>query len=228
MANEKIIAATGTVTASDENSGTLQSEEVLSGTISATNSGEGSVPATNTLQGTLNTLQAGVEMSGGISAKKEDDAPVSADLTLRVGQDGVNGKDGFSPTITVVKDTKTEYVLKVTNADGSYLTPNLIPDVEGLQDVETLVAGKVDKNLSGYLTTDPVTLSTAQRDQSYVYVNTYDGKFKRMEVGSFALQKEVDDRLRTKVQTVDARPDTSEWRVGDYIFLDKAGQEGGE
>jgi hypothetical protein len=41
------------------------------------------------------------------------------------GINGVNGEDGFSPTITEKTNTDTEYILTVTNKDGSYDTPNL-------------------------------------------------------------------------------------------------------
>ena len=36
-----------------------------------------------------------------------------------------SGEGGFSPTITEKINTETEYVLTVTNADGSFDTPNL-------------------------------------------------------------------------------------------------------
>lgn len=41
------------------------------------------------------------------------------------GTAGINGEDGFSPTIIEKTNTDTEYVLTVTNKDGSYDTPNL-------------------------------------------------------------------------------------------------------
>lgn len=41
------------------------------------------------------------------------------------GATGETGEAGFSPTITVKKSTATQYILTVTDADGSYDTPNL-------------------------------------------------------------------------------------------------------
>lgn len=41
------------------------------------------------------------------------------------GQDGQDGADGFSPTITVKTSSSSEYILTITNSDGSYDTPNL-------------------------------------------------------------------------------------------------------
>lgn len=41
------------------------------------------------------------------------------------GQDGAPGADGFSPTITVKTATSSEYVLTITDKNGSYDTPNL-------------------------------------------------------------------------------------------------------
>lgn len=39
--------------------------------------------------------------------------------------DGEDGDDGFSPTITVKSSTSTEYILTITDKNGSYDTPNL-------------------------------------------------------------------------------------------------------
>jgi len=37
----------------------------------------------------------------------------------------LKGADGYSPTIEVESSTSTEYILRITTAEGSYLTPNL-------------------------------------------------------------------------------------------------------
>lgn len=39
--------------------------------------------------------------------------------------DGEDGDDGFSPTITVKSSTSSEYILTITDKEGSYDTPNL-------------------------------------------------------------------------------------------------------
>ncbi|MBQ1570461.1 MAG: hypothetical protein IIZ78_04995, partial [Clostridiales bacterium] len=39
--------------------------------------------------------------------------------------DGEDGDDGFSPTITVKSSTSSEYILTITDKNGSYDTPNL-------------------------------------------------------------------------------------------------------
>lgn len=41
------------------------------------------------------------------------------------GAPGISGSDGFSPTITVKESTAERYVLTITDASGSYDTPNL-------------------------------------------------------------------------------------------------------
>ena len=41
------------------------------------------------------------------------------------GPAGEDGDDGFSPTITVKSSTSTEYILTITDKNGSYDTPNL-------------------------------------------------------------------------------------------------------
>ncbi len=41
------------------------------------------------------------------------------------GSTGATGADGFSPTITVKTSTSDTYILTITDAEGSYDTPNL-------------------------------------------------------------------------------------------------------
>ena len=38
-------------------------------------------------------------------------------------------RDGFSPTIDVFEETDKTYILNITDYRGSYLTPNLMPDI---------------------------------------------------------------------------------------------------
>jgi hypothetical protein len=54
----------------------------------------------------------------------EDNDGVSHTSTLVV-KDGTNGTDGFSPTIVVKTSTDSTYILTITDAEGSYDTPNL-------------------------------------------------------------------------------------------------------
>lgn len=42
-----------------------------------------------------------------------------------IGQGALKGQDGFSPTVVVKTNTDSEYVLTITDANGSYDTPNL-------------------------------------------------------------------------------------------------------
>lgn len=67
-----------------------------------------------------------VSPTGGISGKV-----TSAKVVYR---------DGFSPTITVEEDTEDTYILKVTNKDGSYSTPNLLKTIQSisLASIDTL------------------------------------------------------------------------------------------
>lgn len=41
------------------------------------------------------------------------------------GKDGINGADGFSPTIAVAENTSDRYILTITDANGTFNTPNL-------------------------------------------------------------------------------------------------------
>ena len=56
------------------------------------------------------------------------------------GKVGPQGEPGFSPYIGVANDTPSQYILRITNEDGDYLTPNLkanIPLGGGTGDVLT-------------------------------------------------------------------------------------------
>ena len=225
---DEIVAVTGAVTGSSTSTGSISAtSQQLSGTIEATVNEDGALQGTSGYTASLSTLTVSDQIySGSVSALRAENAATNATLTLRIGADGYNGKDGFSPFITVYKDSKTEYILKVTNADGSYLTPNLYPDLEGLQDIEALVASKLDKDLTNgeYPTTDPMTLTTYQRDNSYMYLEGADKTPRKVSLSSIALEQDVADRFRTKIRTTTERP-SDDWRVGDYIFLETNQEE---
>ena len=56
------------------------------------------------------------------------------------GDNGLQGEEGFSPTITVNTNTSTEYKLAITNKDGSFITPNLYGSKEWAeQDLSNVV-----------------------------------------------------------------------------------------
>lgn len=59
--------------------------------------------------------------------RKAERAQTDAAYVKRMAEDGeFDGDPGFSPTVTVKKDTSTEYILTITTADGEFDTPNLI------------------------------------------------------------------------------------------------------
>lgn len=222
MADEKVIVvSTGEVSATAELGASINANAALSGNIDA------SVVDNIELNGSVSindNLNGAAQFNGALRAENNTNGATNATLTLRVGQDGQDGKDGFSPTITVEKDTKTEYILRITDVNGSYLTPNLYPDLEGLQDVAALVASKVDKDLSSYDTLTPTHLTLAQRNGVYLYVNAL-GTSKKVLLSELALQKETEERIAKKLQTVASVPSLEDWRVGDYILLDKKSSE---
>ena len=205
----------------------IQGSEQTTGAIAGSTAYQGTIAGAVTenvgqLQGTLtdaSALSGNVVRDAGISALNVTNGATGATLSLRPGIDGADGKDGFSPTITVHKDTKTEYVLKVTNKDGSYLTPNLYPDIEGLQDVAALVASKVDEDLAEYPIVSAMNLTKSQREQSYLYTRTLSVN-RKIALSEIALEEETNEKIRTKLQTVSAVPEAKDWKVGDYILLD--------
>lgn len=42
------------------------------------------------------------------------------------GPQGIQGDPGFSPVISIEKDTEDEFVLRIINKGSSFLSPNLI------------------------------------------------------------------------------------------------------
>lgn len=212
-----IVGGVGDIQGSNQNSGTVSGSAAYSGALSGVlpdNTGQlgGVVTDANDLNGNIAT-------GGSLSALNVTEGVTGATLSLRLGQDGKDGKDGFSPTITVHKDTKTEYILKVTNKDGSYYTPNLYPDIEGLQDVAALVASKVDEDLAEYPLMDPKTLTIEQRADSYLYTHSL-GVNRKIALKEVALEEETNDKIKKKLQTVAVVPETVDWKIGDYILLD--------
>lgn len=133
---------------------------------------------------------------------------------MHYGADGRPGRDGFSPTINVHEETAQTYILRITDVNGSYLTPNL----KGSGSI--VVGPYVEENLEKYPYVNPVTLNAAQRENTYLYAhNTENDSNRKIKLSDIALETEVADRLRTKIRTVDQRTSDG-WRVGDYIFLE--------
>ena len=126
----------------------------------------------------------------------------TASLNVHYGVDGKPGKDGFSPTISVYKETKKEYILKITNKDSSYLTPNLMPDIDEVLGLDE----KVDKDLTLYTEIEPTILNAKQRDETVLYA--YDANKQQplsVKITEIALKKEVDQQIKRKLQTVKSR-----------------------
>ena len=118
------------------------------------------------------SLKASVNASDApMSAQIRDDGGFATQLTMHYGADGKDGKDGFSPTITVHEHTEDTYILKITDVNGSYLTPNLQgQDGSGggcgcIGDLDK----KVDRDLQPYRLTDADQLTTSQRVNTLLY-----------------------------------------------------------
>lgn len=132
---------------------------------------------------------------------------LNAMLTIRQGNDG---EDGYSPTISVKESNETTYILTITDANGSFDTPNLLAG-SGAALAET----KLDKDLTGYAKVNPYVLTTEQKDRALLYVDN-NGEEGALALSSVALTREVDDKIRRKLQATDGTPDN--WEVGDFVF----------
>jgi len=91
------------------------------------------------------------------------------------GVDGTNGKDGLdgvSPTVNVKKNTDTEYILTVTDKNGSFDTPNLKGKdgtIEGDEGLINLVNTKQDQVKYKTITLELANWSQNQQTQNYEY-----------------------------------------------------------
>lgn len=214
---DKIIVGAATVGATGSLEGALEGQNANAAAISGLVN-DGANLSGNVVLDSQN-VDANVNYSGAVSGQSANEGVASGAISIRIGQDGADGKDGFSPTVEVHTNTKTEYVLKITDVNGSYLTPNLYPDIEGLQDVVTLVAGKVDEDLLEYPVINPVTLTAGQREESYLYVNAV-GLTRKIRLSDVALEQETNEKIKRKLQTVGEVPTEAGWKVGDYILLE--------
>lgn len=79
----------------------------------------------------------GVQGIQGIQGEKGDKGD-----TGERGADGSNGIDGFSPTISIAENTSSSYILTITDANGSFNTPNL----KGADGTSGSVSIKLDEN----------------------------------------------------------------------------------
>ncbi len=78
----------------------------------------------------------------------------------------IRGGDGFSPVIVVIKDTPTEYVLRITTKDGSYLTPNLMGEITPEQ-----LAKVVEDVTSALKSIIPSKVSQLENDSQFIDTN---------------------------------------------------------
>lgn len=171
----------------------------------------------------MGTLQAqvSVEAIGSLQAKAVMNGVTSATLSVRPGIDGVDGRDGISPTIEVHADSPSEYVLKITDVNGSFYTPNLIPTIDGLADIQKLVSSKVDKEMAKYPVLKISQLLEDERSKSFVYAYAVDTA-RKIPLTEIPSMEEVDEKVKRKLQTVDKVPEAHEWQIGDYILLDRS------
>lgn len=140
---------------------------------------------------------------------------LSGTLSVHWGADGTPGKDGISPIISVFKEDEETYILQITDANGTYLTPNL----KG-EDGE-FAGKKIDENLEKYRLVNPVTLNVSQRNSAFLYVRRSDeNEGTKVSLNTLALKEEVDEQISRKIRTEKDRTKAS-WQVGDYIFLEK-------
>lgn len=134
-------------------------------------------------------------------------------LSVRHGADGKDGEDGFSPRIVAIKDTETEYILRITDVDGSFDTPNLLGGGKqgvSVEEVERLIAGKLDADLNdAELIANPLILTAAQRESAMLYIHreTEDSGVKnKLSLSTIALKEETEQLINSKIRTVQTQP----------------------
>lgn len=164
------------------------------GALSTTNDATGSIVATaNDITGSLCAIDNSIY--GEIAANIEDRGELAAQFEMR------KGIDGYSPSIDVAIHSPVAYVLKITNAGGSYYTPNLLSTV----DIAEQLSKKVDKNLSSYEEVASGDLFVSQGSSNVGY---------KISLSKIATKIEVDNKIKTTEQ-----PDIN-WSVGQYRFIE--------
>lgn len=144
-----------------------------------------------------------------------DTQTLSGSLSVHWGADGTSGKDGVSPIIRVVQNDEKAYILEITDANGTFLTPNL----KG-EDGE-FAGNKIDEDLEKYRLVNPNILSVAQKEASLLYVRRVDtAEGTKISLSTLALKQEVDEQIQRKLSTQTSL-EGAKWKVGDYIFLEK-------
>lgn len=96
------------------------------------------------------------------------------------GPQGIEGEEGFSPTITEGENTADTYTLQVNNKDGSFTTPNLKPQLQDRggdvvkvdRENDTLYFGTVDVPNAVDLTSD----QTINGNKTFLGNSTFNGK----------------------------------------------------
>lgn len=108
------------------------------------------------------------------------------------GQQGVQGEEGYSPTITVNEDSLTAYTLRVQNKNDSFVTPNLRQTVQD--------------NGGTYVRYD--------RDSGQLYAGLADGaSTTQAGIVRFATPEEVSSRTDLAVMTP---ADLADYLANDY------------
>lgn len=96
------------------------------------------------------------------------------------GPQGIQGEEGFSPSITEGENTADTYTLQVNNKDGSFTTPNLKPQFQDRggdvvkvdRENDTLYFGTVDIPDAVDLTSD----QTINGNKTFLGNSTFNGK----------------------------------------------------
>lgn len=194
------IGGTGLIAATPEdNSATVTGQQVETGTLDAEINVYGSLQINDVTSVLTGVVSIAVPTANG---------EMGSSLSIR---QGIDGEDGFSPTIDVFEETDKTYILNITDYRGSYLTPNLMPDIGQIGPLKH----KVDTDLAIYPIMNPNLMDEEQQNNTFLYINS-EGNNGKMSLGEVALKKEMKERIRLKLQTVDEHP--LDWKEGDYVF----------
>lgn len=194
------IGGAGLIAATPENnSATITGQQVETGTLDAEVSVYGSLQINDVAPVLTGIVSVAIPTANG---------EMGSSLSIR---QGIDGEDGFSPTIDVYEDTEKTYILEITDVRGSYLTPNLIPDIGQIGPLKH----KVDTDLAIYPVMDPNLMNEEQQTNTFLYINS-EGHNGKIRLGEVALKKEMKNRIRLKLQTIDEHP--LDWEEGDYVF----------
>lgn len=144
------------------------------------------------------------------------------------GKKGDKGDDGYSPTITVYKNTEDEYVLNIINKDSNFITPNLYGNKEWAeQDLEnTPLFGRIRADVLGPTTETNITMANVKNNMEGVSdynlaLNNLVVEENNSDITLYPYSPQTSASATTLTLTIDGDEDSFNTVDKPYLTIDK-------